>query len=79
MSSPTHAATLKVAAPTDDQLSAGYRAYNRWLTDFRSYAPERWSRMAAISLHDIDAAVKELKAVKDMGFAGIALPALPGS
>src|ERR1700751_1644972 len=79
MSSPTHAATLKIAAPTDDQLSAGYRAYNRWLTDFRAFAPERWSPMAAISLHDVDAAVKELKAVKGMGFAGIAWPALPGA
>jgi len=79
MSSPTHAATLKVAAPTDDQLSAGYRAYNRWLVDFRAFAPERWSPMAAISLHDVDAAIKELKAVKEMGFAGIAWPALPGT
>jgi predicted TIM-barrel fold metal-dependent hydrolase len=79
MSSPTHAATLNIAAPTDEQLSAGYRAYNRWLADFRSFAPERWAGMAAISLHDIDAAVKELKAVKDMGFVGMALPGLPGS
>lgn len=79
MSSPTHAATLKVAAPTDDQLSAGYRAYNRWLADFRAFAPARWAGMAAISLHDIDAALKEIKAVKGMGFHGIALPALPGA
>jgi predicted TIM-barrel fold metal-dependent hydrolase len=79
MSSPTHAATLNLPAPNDDQLSAGYRAYNRWLTDFRAYAPERWRGMAAISLHDIDAAVREIRAVKEMGFAGIALPALPDS
>jgi predicted TIM-barrel fold metal-dependent hydrolase len=79
MSSPTHAATLKVKAATLDQLSAGYRSYNRWLTDFREFAPERWRGMAAISLHDIDAAVKEIKAVKEMGFAGIALPALQGA
>ena len=79
MSSPTHAATLNVAPPTDDQLSAGYRAYNRWLADFRSLAPERWIGMAAISLHDLDAAIKELKAIKGMGFGGIALPTLPGT
>jgi predicted TIM-barrel fold metal-dependent hydrolase len=78
MSSPTHAATLSIAPPSDDQLSAGYRAYNRWLTDFRDFAPERWKGMAAISLHDIDAAVAEIRAVKDMGFAGIAWPTLPG-
>ena len=79
MSSPTHAATLNVAPPSDDELSAGYRAYNRWLTDFRSHAPERWIGMAAISLHDIEAAIDEIKAIKQMGFGGIALPALPGS
>ncbi|MGF6888878.1 putative TIM-barrel fold metal-dependent hydrolase [Nocardia sp. GAS34] len=79
MSSPTHAATLQVAQPTDDQLSAGYRAYNRWVSDFRAYAPHRWAPMAAISLHDVDAAVKEIEAVKEMGFSGIALPALPGT
>jgi predicted TIM-barrel fold metal-dependent hydrolase len=78
MSSPTHAATLGLAPPTDDQLSAGYRAYNRWLADFRSYAPERWVGMAAISLHDIDAAIGEIKAVKELGFGGIALPTLTG-
>jgi predicted TIM-barrel fold metal-dependent hydrolase len=79
MSSPTHAATLNLPSPSEDQLSAGYRAYNRWLTDFRAHAPERWAGMAAISLHDIDAAVKELRAVKKLGFVGMALPALPGS
>jgi predicted TIM-barrel fold metal-dependent hydrolase len=79
MSSPTHAATLNVAPPTDEQLSAGYRAYNRWLADFWSYAPERWTGMAAISLHDLDAAMAEVKAIKDLGFGGIALPTLPGT
>jgi predicted TIM-barrel fold metal-dependent hydrolase len=79
MSSPTHAATLNLKPASDEQLSAGFRAYNRWLADFRSYAPERWAGLAAISLHDIDAAVRELKAVKELGFVGMALPGLPDS
>jgi predicted TIM-barrel fold metal-dependent hydrolase len=79
MASPTRSAAAKVAAPTEDQLSAGYRAYNRWLAaEFRAAAPQRWVGMAAISFHDVDAAVQELRAVKDLGFAGVALPALPG-
>lgn len=77
MSSPTRAAAAGLAAPTLDQLSAGYRAYNRWLADFRATAPERWVGMAAISFHDLDAAVAEIKAVKELGFAGIAIPAVP--
>jgi len=31
--------------------------------------------MAAISLHDIDATVKELRPSKELGFVGMALPA----
>src|ERR1700753_2300444 len=60
MSSPTRAASLDIAEASVEQVSAGYRAYNRWLADFRSVAPERWLGMAAISFHDVDAAVKEV-------------------
>jgi predicted TIM-barrel fold metal-dependent hydrolase len=77
MTSPTRAASVGLAAPTLDQLNAGYRAYNRWLADFRETAPERWVGMAAVSFHDPDAAVAEIKAVKELGFAGVAIPALP--
>ena len=79
MSSPTHAATLGVAPPSPDQLAAGYRAYNRWLADFRSAAPERWVAMAAISLHDVDQALIDIREAKELGCGGIALPDLPGS
>jgi predicted TIM-barrel fold metal-dependent hydrolase len=79
MSSPTHAATLGIAPPSPDQLAAGYRAYNRWLADFRSAAPERWVGMAAISLHDIDQALVDIREAKELGCGGIALPDLPGS
>jgi predicted TIM-barrel fold metal-dependent hydrolase len=77
LSSPTRAAALQLPEPSPDQLSAGYRAYNRWLADFRSIAPERWCAMAAISFHDLEAAVKEIHAVKALGFGGIAIPAVP--
>jgi predicted TIM-barrel fold metal-dependent hydrolase len=77
MSSPSRAAAAGLTPPSLDQLSAGYRAYNRWLADFRATAPERWVGMAAISFHDVDAALAEVKAVKELGFAGIAIPALP--
>src|SRR5258706_15982708 len=72
MSSPTRAASLKLAEASVEQMSAGYRAYNRWLADFRSATPERWIGMAAISFHDIDPAIKEIHAAKDLGFRGLA-------
>jgi hypothetical protein len=65
MTSPTRAAASKVAAPTIDQLAAGYRAYNRWLADFRAAAPQRWVGMAAMSFHDVDAAVRELRRYRE--------------
>jgi predicted TIM-barrel fold metal-dependent hydrolase len=77
MSSPTRAASLNIAEASIEQVSAGYRAYNRWLADFRSVAPERWLGMAAISFHDVDAAVKEVHQARSLGFAGIAVPAVP--
>jgi len=77
MSSPTRAASLRLAEPSIEHVWAGYRAYNRWVADFRSHAPERWLGMAAMSLHDVDAAVAELHAVKALGFAGCAIPAVP--
>src|SRR6476661_2850834 len=75
--SPTRAASLDIAEASVEQVSAGYRAYNRWLADFRSVAPERWLGMAAISFHDVDAAVKEVHQAGSLGFAGIAVPAVP--
>src|SRR5579859_2155763 len=77
MSSPTRAAGLNIPEASIEQMSAGYRAYNRWLADFRSVAPARWLGMAAISFHDIEAAVKEIHEAKSLGFGGIAIPAVP--
>jgi len=77
MSSPTRAARLNIPEASIEQMSAGYRAFNRWLADFRSVAPERWLGMAAISFHDVEAAVKEVHVAKSLGFGGIAIPAVP--
>jgi predicted TIM-barrel fold metal-dependent hydrolase len=66
-----------MAEASIEQMSAGFRAYNRWLAEFRSATPERWIGMAAISFHDIEAAIEEIRAAKDLGFGGIAIPAVP--
>jgi predicted TIM-barrel fold metal-dependent hydrolase len=77
MSSPTRAASLRLKEASIGHIWAGYRAYNRWVADFRAGSPERWMGMAAMSLHDVDAAVRELHAAKALGFAGCAIPAVP--
>ena len=61
----------------------GARAYNRWLVDFCSGAPERHAGIAIVPLHDVAAAVKEIHWARQAGLTGGILlpgmtPELPG-
>jgi predicted TIM-barrel fold metal-dependent hydrolase len=60
-----------------DYLSAGFRAHNRWVCDFVSGAPHRFVPMAAVTLDDVDAALKEIRWAADAGFRGVVLPPVP--
>jgi len=54
---------------------AGAKAYNRWLADFCSAAPERLLGLALLgSLADVEAAVAEVKWAKENGLKGVMLP-----
>jgi len=55
----------------------GRRAYNRWLVDFCSLAPDRRRGQMQISLEDVDRAVEDVYWAKDNGLGGIGLPAPP--
>jgi predicted TIM-barrel fold metal-dependent hydrolase len=72
--SPLLAAQLGYGARTQAQVDAGDRAYNRWLADFCSVAPERFAGMASISFHDVEAAVREIHRIKDAGLRGVTMP-----
>jgi predicted TIM-barrel fold metal-dependent hydrolase len=57
---------------------AGLQAHNRWLADFCSQAPGRRAGIAQIMLHDLDAAVAEIRWAKDNGLTGgVLLPGAP--
>jgi predicted TIM-barrel fold metal-dependent hydrolase len=57
---------------------AGLRAHNRWLADFCAAAPGRRAGIAQVLLHDVDAAVAEVRAAKAAGlFGGVLLPGTP--
>lgn len=57
---------------------AGLQAHNRWLVDFCAAAPGRRAGIAQISLHDVDAAVAEVRWAKDAGLTGgVLLPGVP--
>jgi predicted TIM-barrel fold metal-dependent hydrolase len=55
-------------------------AYNRWLVDFCSEAPDRLFGQALVSFDDVDQAVRDVHWAKEHGLRGILMPALyPGS
>ena len=57
---------------------AGLQAHNRWLADFCAAAPGRRAGIAQIMLHDIDAAVAEVRWANAAGLTGgLLLPGTP--
>ncbi len=60
-----------------DYKKACFEAYNRWLSDYCSEAPDRLHGMAQVSMRTPEDGVAELKAVKAMGFKGVMMPGDP--
>jgi predicted TIM-barrel fold metal-dependent hydrolase len=60
---------------TPEQVEAGNRAYNRWLADFCSVAPNRLAGLAVLSFTDPEATIREIRWAKEAGLTGIVLPA----
>ena len=57
---------------------AGLQAHNRWMADFCADAPGRRAGIAQIMLHDLAAAVAEIRWAKDNGLTGgVLLPGAP--
>ena len=57
---------------------AGLQAHNRWLADFCAAAPGRRAGICQIMLHDIEAAVAEIRWAKEAGLTGgVLLPGAP--
>lgn len=57
---------------------AGLRAHNRWLADFCTRARGRRAGIAQIMLHDVEAAVAEIRWAKEAGLnGGVLLPGAP--
>jgi predicted TIM-barrel fold metal-dependent hydrolase len=61
---------------TPEQIEAANRAYNRWLVDFCSTAPDRLAGLAVLSFADPEATVTEIRWAKQAGLKGIVLPAM---
>jgi len=56
----------------------GLKAHNRWLADFCNDTPGRRAGLVQILLHDVEAAVEEIKWGKEAGlFGGVLMPGIP--
>ena len=71
-------AGLGIGGESDGELlMAGARAHNRWLAELCSDSPDRRCGLAiAPILHDIDAAVAEIRRAHESGLRGVLIPAL---
>lgn len=61
--------------PLDEEhRRAGFRAFNRWVADFVSGAPERFAAMGMVSWHDVDQALEDIKEIDTSKVRGLVLP-----
>lgn len=56
---------------------ASYEAYNRWVMDWCSVAPERLVPIGYVPMRDIDETIAHVKRLASWGFRAINLPAFP--
>jgi predicted TIM-barrel fold metal-dependent hydrolase len=71
---------LQYRTPVDTKQNLeGNRAYNRWLADLCNTNPGRHAGVALVTVEDIDIAVQDVIAAKEMGlWGGVLIPAGTG-
>ncbi len=62
---------------SDDVYRAVIRAYNDWLAEFCSYAPERLLGLALMPMTNLEDSLAELEHAKKLGLAGVMLGIFP--
>ncbi|MDR5727794.1 MAG: amidohydrolase family protein [Terriglobia bacterium] len=63
--------------PDFDYKKACFEAYNRWLQEYCSEAPDRLYGLAQVSMRTPEDGVAEIKQAKSMGFKGVMMPGNP--
>ena len=62
--------------PDADYKHACFEAYNRWLAEYVSTAPERLVGLGQTALRSVEEGVADLEAIKALGLRGVMLPGL---
>ena len=55
-----------------------FEAYNRWLAEYVSHAPERLIGMGQTAIRTVKDGIADFERIKAMGFKGVMMPGMPG-
>ncbi len=55
-----------------------FEAYNRWLAEYVSHAPDRLIGMGQTAVRTVAEGVADFQRIADMGFKGVMMPGMPG-
>jgi predicted TIM-barrel fold metal-dependent hydrolase len=65
--------------PDIEFRQACFQAYNRWLAEFQSYAPDRLFGLGQSGAVSVEQTVADLVSIKELGFCGVMLPCEPAT
>jgi predicted TIM-barrel fold metal-dependent hydrolase len=64
--------------PDVDYKKACFDAYNQWITEFQSYAPDRLVGLGQTALRSVEEGIEDLQRVKALGLRGVMMPGYAG-
>ena len=74
---PSNAFKLYNSVADSELLSASFRVYNDWMSEFCGSYPDRLHGIAMLNVDDISDGVKELERCAKLGFVGAMIPVFP--
>jgi len=64
--------------PDVDYKKACFDAYNLWITEFQSHAPDRLIGLGQTALRSVEEGVEDLERIHDLGLRGVMMPGFAG-
>ncbi|WP_176594133.1 amidohydrolase family protein [Sphingobium sp. EM0848] len=65
--------------PDPDYKAACFTAYNRWLQEFQSAAPDRIFGIGQTAVRSVEEAIADFQRIREMGFHGVMMPCDPAT
>jgi uncharacterized protein len=64
--------------PDLDYKHAAFQAYNRWIVDYCSEAPDRLLGCGQTAMRTVEEGIEDLQRIQDAGLRGVMMPGSPG-